>query len=145
LAVADGATVIASATAKPFYERVLANPNRINPDLLAKSGAPVRVEGVEGKRVYTDGNRTVEVHLISDSVHAEGFVMVYLPKEKLLIEADAYTPLPPNTAPPATPNANHVNLINNIEVLRLSVDRILPLHGRMVPLSELYNTAGRKQ
>jgi glyoxylase-like metal-dependent hydrolase (beta-lactamase superfamily II) len=144
-AVADGATVIASATAKPFYERVLANPNRINPDLLAKSGAPVRVEGVEGKRVYTDGNRTVEVHLISDSVHAEGFVMVYLPKEKLLIEADAYTPLPPNTAPPATPNANHVNLINNIEVLRLSVDRILPLHGRMVPLSELYNTAGRKQ
>jgi glyoxylase-like metal-dependent hydrolase (beta-lactamase superfamily II) len=143
-AIADGATVVASANAKPFYERVLANPNRINPDLLAKSGAPVRVEGVEGKRVYTDGNRTVEVHLISDSVHAEGFVMVYLPKEKLLIEADAYTPSPPNTAPPATPNANHVNLINNIEVLRLSVERILPLHGRMVPLSELYNTAGRK-
>ena len=28
-------------------------------------------------------------------------LMAYLPKEKLLIEADAYTPLPPNTPPPA--------------------------------------------
>jgi glyoxylase-like metal-dependent hydrolase (beta-lactamase superfamily II) len=143
-AVADGAIVVASAKAKPFFERALANPNRINPDLLAKSGASVKVEGVEGKRVYSDGARTVEVHLISDSVHADGFVMVYLPKEKLLIEADAYTPQPPNAAPPATPNANHVNLINNIEGLRLSVERILPLHGRMVPLSDLYTTAGRK-
>jgi glyoxylase-like metal-dependent hydrolase (beta-lactamase superfamily II) len=143
-AVADGATLVASAKAKPFFERALANPNRINPDLLAKSGAVVRVEGVDGKRVYSDGARTVEVYLIGQSVHADGFVMVYLPKEKLLIEADAYTPLPPGTAPPATPNANHLNLISNIEGLRLSVDRILPLHGRMVPLGELYTTAGRK-
>jgi glyoxylase-like metal-dependent hydrolase (beta-lactamase superfamily II) len=143
-AVADGATVVASANAKPFFERVLNNPNRISPDLLAKSGAPVRVEGVDGKRTYSDGSRTVELHLIGQSVHADGFMMVYLPREKLLIEADAYTPLPPNTAPPSTPNANHVNLINNIEGLRLSVDRVLPLHGRIVPLGELYTTASRR-
>jgi glyoxylase-like metal-dependent hydrolase (beta-lactamase superfamily II) len=143
-AVADGATVVASAKAAPYFQRVLSNPNRINPDLLAKSGAAVKVEGVDGKRVYSDGARAVEVHLIGQSVHADGFIMVYLPKEKLLVQADAYTPLPPGTAPPATPNANHLNLISNIEGLRLSVDRILPLHGRMVPLGELYTTAGRK-
>jgi hypothetical protein len=45
------------------------------------------------------------------------------------------------------PNANHLNLIDNIERLRLGVDRILPLplplplHGRVVALSELYTTA----
>jgi glyoxylase-like metal-dependent hydrolase (beta-lactamase superfamily II) len=143
-AVADGATVVASAKAAPYFQRVLANPNRINPDLLAKSGAAVKVEGVDGKRVYSDGTRTVEVHLIGQSVHADGFTMVYLPKEKLLIQADAYTPLPPGTAPPAVPNANHLNLISNIESLRLSVERILPLHGRMVPVGELYTTAGRR-
>lgn len=45
--------------------------------------------------------------------------------------------------PPAVPNANHLNLIDNIERLRLGVDRILPLplHGRVVALSELYTTA----
>ena len=69
--------------------------------------------------------------------------MVHLPKEKILIEADAYTPLAPGAAPPATPNANNVNLIANIERLKLAVDRIAPLHGRVVPLADLYTTASR--
>jgi glyoxylase-like metal-dependent hydrolase (beta-lactamase superfamily II) len=143
-AVADGATVVASAKAKPYYERVLANPNRINPDMLSKSGAAVKVEAVDGKRVFSDGVRTVEVYLMGQSVHADGFIMVYLPNEKLLIEADAYTPLTPNTPPPTPPNGNHLNLISHIEGFKLSVERILPLHGRMVPVAELYTTAGRK-
>lgn len=70
--------------------------------------------------------------------------MVYLPQEKLLIEADAYTPGPPKAPPPAKPNDNHVNLVQNVERLKLSVERILPLHGRMVPFSELYTAIGRK-
>jgi len=35
------------------------------------------------------------------------------------------------------------NLIENIERLKLPVDRFLPLHGRVVPLADLYTTAGR--
>jgi hypothetical protein len=98
---------------------------------------------VADKAVLADATRSVELHRIAGSVHNDSILMVYLPKEKLLIEADAYTPLPPNTPPPATPNPNNVNLIDNIERLRLAVDRILPLHGRVVPLAELYTTAGR--
>ena len=60
------------------------------------------------------------------------------------IEADANTPLPPNAPVPATPNANNVNLVQNIERLKLDVERILPLHGRVVPLAELHRTIGRK-
>ena len=75
--------------------------------------------------------------------HSDNFLMVYLPREKLLIEADAFTPPPPNTPPPAEANANNVNLVDNIERLRLAVDRILPLHGRVVPLSELYTATKR--
>ena len=41
------------------------------------------------------------------------------------------------------PNANHVSLVANIERLKLPVERILPLHGRMVPLAELYTAVGR--
>jgi hypothetical protein len=37
-----------------------------------------------------------------------------------------------------------VNLIDNIERLKLSVDRILPLHGRVVPVADLYATASRQ-
>ena len=143
-AVSEGATLISSAGAVPFFQRALSNPNSIKADMLGKSGKAAKVEGVAGKRVLTDGSRSVELHLIGDSVHAKGFVMAYLPVEKLLIQADAYTPGAPNSPPPAKPNGNHLNLIDNIERLGLKVERILPLHGRMVPVTELYVAAGKK-
>jgi hypothetical protein len=98
---------------------------------------------VADKATLTDGARTIELYRIADSVHADTFLMAYLPKERLLVQADAFTPLAPNAKPPATPNANHVNLIENIERLKLAIDRILPIHGRVVPLADLYTTAGR--
>ena len=144
-AAAEGATLVTSAMAKPYYERVFANPNRIGPDLLAKSGRTASILGVSGKRVFSDATRTVEVHEIDASIHSLGFLMVYLPKERLLIEADAYTPGPPGRAPPPVPDANNVNLVQNIERLNLGVDRILPLHSRIAPITELYAMTGRKQ
>lgn len=143
-AAAEGAMLITSAQARPYFERVLANPNRIRPDALQQSGRTALVTGISGRRVFTDGARSLEVHFIEDSVHAQGFMMVYLPREKLLIEADAYTPGAPGAAPPAQPNGNNVNLVQNIERLKLQVERILPLHGRIVPIAELYTAIGRR-
>ncbi|MBK8073644.1 MAG: hypothetical protein IPK34_17195 [Ramlibacter sp.] len=45
------------------------------------------------------------------------------------------TPGAPTHRPPAVPNANNANLLENIERQKLAVDRILPLHGRMVTLA----------
>ncbi len=143
-AVAEGATLITNGPAKAWFDKALANPNRINPDALARSGRSATVEGVAARRSLTDGQRTVEIMEIVGSVHAKGFLMVYLPNEKLLIQADAYTPAAPNTPPPAQPNGNHVVLVQNIEQNKLNVERILPLHGRVVPLSELMTAVGRK-
>ena len=144
-AVAEGATIVTQAGNKVYFEKILANPNTISPDLLAKSGKKSKVMGVGDKQIMTDGERTIEIHRIQDGVHNNTFQMVYLPKEKLLIEADAFTPPPPSTPAPATPNANNVNLVDNIERLKLSVDRILPLHGRVVPLEDLYVAVGKKR
>ena len=144
-AAAIGANVVVSANAKAFFDKAFANPNRISPDLLAKSGKRARVIGLNPKKhVFSDGTRTVEVYPIEDGVHSHGFNMVYLPKEKILIEADAYTPQPVGAKPPSPPNGNNVNLVENIEGKKLAVERILPLHGRMVTLHDLYTTAGRQ-
>lgn len=143
-AVAEGATLLTSASAKPWWDKTMGNANRIRPDALARSGRYASVEGVSGKRVLNDGVRSVEIHEIQGSVHAQGFLMVYLPAEKILIEADAYTPAAPNTPAPAQPNANHVNLVQNIEQNKLIVERILPLHGRIVALGDLLTAVGRK-
>ena len=40
--------------------------------------------------------------------------MAYLPREKLLVEVDVYTPAAPNVAPPAQPNPASVNLTTTL-------------------------------
>ncbi len=142
-AVADGATIVTQAGNVPYFERAFAAPNRIAPDRLTQSGQRATFLAVNDRASLSDGTRTIDIHRITDSAHNDTFLMVHLPKEKILIEADAYTPLAPGAAPPATPNANNVNLIANIERLKLAVDRIAPLHGRVVPLADLYTTASR--
>jgi glyoxylase-like metal-dependent hydrolase (beta-lactamase superfamily II) len=144
-AVADGATIVTQAGNVPFFERAFGTPNQIAPDRLTQSGKRATFLAVNDKATLSDGTRTIDIHRIADSVHNDTFLMVHLPKEKILVEADAYTPLAPGAQPPATPNANNVNLINNIERLKLQVDRIAPLHGRVVPLADLYTTASRPQ
>ena len=143
-AIADGATLVTSEMARPFFEKTFANPNLISPDAMERSGKKAVITGVNGKRTFTDGERVVEVYYIDGSVHAQGFMMVYLPKEKILVEADAYTPGPPNTPAPAKPSDLNLNLVQNIERLNLQVDQILPLHGRMVQVAELYTAVGKK-
>ena len=143
-AVSEGATLVTSELARPYFERTLANPNSIRPDALQRSGRSATVTGVPARRSFTDGERVVNVYFIEGSVHAQGFMMVHLPREKILIQADAYTPAPAGSAAPARPNDLHVNLVQNIERLGLQVDRILPLHGRMVPMAELLSMVGRK-
>jgi glyoxylase-like metal-dependent hydrolase (beta-lactamase superfamily II) len=139
----EGVTVITHETNRAYVERALAAPARISPDHLAKSGRPGTVEGVRDKRVLTDGTRTVEVHHIAGSPHEDGMLMVYLPAEKLLSQADLFTPGPPNAPPPATANPSTVNLAENIKRLNLAVDQHLPLHGRIVPAADLYKAIGQ--
>jgi glyoxylase-like metal-dependent hydrolase (beta-lactamase superfamily II) len=142
-AVAAGAAVIAHRESKAYYEKAFASPARITPDLLAKSGRQAKVIGVASRHVLKDARRTVEIHHLRDPLHTGTYLMVYLPKERLLIEADAYTPAPPGAAAPAKPSPSHVNLVENLQRLKLRPERILPLHGRIVPAAELYGAAGR--
>jgi glyoxylase-like metal-dependent hydrolase (beta-lactamase superfamily II) len=142
-AVAEGATIVTQAGNVPFYERAFAQPNSVRPDLMARSGRKPSFRAVSDRLDLGDASRPVEVHRIVGGPHSDSFLMVYLPRERLLIEADAYTPAAPNTPPPAVPNANNVNLVDNIERLKLVVDRIVPIHGRVLPLSELYTATGR--
>ena len=96
----EGVTVITHESSRAFFERSLAAPATVRPDHAAKSGRTPVVEGVRDKRVLTDGTRTIELHHIAGNAHADGLLMVYLPKEKLLSEADVFTPPPAGTAPP---------------------------------------------
>jgi glyoxylase-like metal-dependent hydrolase (beta-lactamase superfamily II) len=141
--VAEGITIVTHEINKPFYERTLRAPRTINPDRLARAKRRPKLLPIGARHVMADKTRTVELHHLKDNPHDTGIIVVYLPKEKILVQVDAYTPLAVNASPPATPPSPAVNLYENIERLKLDVDRIVPLHGRMVRLEDLKKTIGR--
>ena len=140
---AEGIGLITHESNRAFFETALLAPAAMTPDRQQAARRQVTVEGVRDKRVLSDATRTVEIHHMAGNTHADGMLLVYLPKERLLIPADAFTPGPPNAPTPAIINPLSVQLADTITKLNLSVDRLLPLHGRIVPLAELTRAIGR--
>jgi gluconolactonase len=140
--VDEGAIVVTHATNRPFYEQAWSAPRTVSPDRLARSGKTPQFETFTGRHVLA-GEHPIEIHPIAGNGHNDAFALVYLPAQRLLVEADAYTPAAPNTPPPAAPNPFSVNLLENIERLKLDVAQIAPLHGRLVSLRDLRAAVGR--
>jgi glyoxylase-like metal-dependent hydrolase (beta-lactamase superfamily II) len=69
---------------------------------------------------------------VQGNPHSEGMLMAYLPTEKILVEADVFTPPAPDAQPPTMPPAAAINLYDNIKAYKLDVRTIAPLHGRAV-------------
>jgi glyoxylase-like metal-dependent hydrolase (beta-lactamase superfamily II) len=122
--VAVGATVVTHRLNKAFCDQILRGQRTLSADKLSQARKAARVITMADKYVMTDGTRVVELHHIKGSMHNEGIIMGYLPAEKLLIEADVFTPGAVNAPPPATPNPFTVNLNENLQRLNLAVDRI---------------------
>ena len=141
-AAAEGATLLVHESTGNYFEQVYANPRTISPDSLSRSGKQAKFETVGDMRVLTDGNRVVEIHTLKNNQHADGFMIGYLPQEKILIVGDAFSPRAPVTQRPANLNPVTLNLWENLNRLGLQVDTVLPIHGRMVKGQELRFEAG---
>ncbi|HSC66965.1 MAG TPA: MBL fold metallo-hydrolase [Cellvibrio sp.] len=135
--VDEGATIVTHELNKPFYEAAWKQPRTINADKLALSKKPAKFQTFTDKLVLDDGKRKIEIHQIKDNGHNDAFALVYLPAEKILIEADAFTPPPPNAPAQTSVNPFAANLYENIKRLKLDVVQIAPLHGRLAKLEEL--------
>ena len=134
---AEGATIVTHEINRPYYERAAVNSRNFSADRLAKSAKKPVFQPMGDNMVLTDGSRTVELYQINGNTHHDGIIMGYLRKEKILIEADVFTPGAPDAPAPKVPNPFSVNLSDNVRRLNIDVERILPLHGRIVPYSEL--------
>lgn len=141
--VDEGATIVTHQANADYYKKIWANPHSLNPDRLEKSKKAARIVGFTGKHVLGDSHK-VEIYPIAGSGHNEGFALVYIPAAKILIEADAYTPAAADAPLPASPNPYSVNLYDNIQKLKLDVDKIAALHGpRLVTLADLKAVIGK--
>jgi glyoxylase-like metal-dependent hydrolase (beta-lactamase superfamily II) len=137
-----GAIVLTHEINLEFFERASTAPRTLAPDGLAKSGRIADFRPVADKMVLSDGARDLELYHLEGSQHAAGLLFAYLPHEKLLIEADIFDPVGPDSQPPSRPDPEASNLYENILHYNLDVDTIVPIHGRPVPLAELIRWVG---
>jgi len=140
-----GATAPRSRASRSFADWLRAiseAPHTRAPDELSARPRPARIEAVAADKLLTDPLRPLALYPIDGSQYADTVLMAYLPRERLLVEADVYSS-PENGArgEPWYPFA--ANLLDNIRRRRLAVERIAPLHGPVVPLSTLVEAAKR--
>ena len=114
--------------------------------VLGRRPAPIDTVGGdtrgEGKYVVTDGARLMEIFHVQDLAyelgdpsysqgnHSTDMLMAYLPKEKILVNADLYSPPAPGAALP-TPTPAMRTLYQNILKLKLDVAQHVPIHGHV--------------
>ena len=156
--LSQGTTIVTHEFNKEYYIDILFDPGprTLKPDRMSKynpmywiSRRPPPIETVEGevrgtgKYVVTDGERILEIYRVQDMAyvlgdrslrqghHSSDMLMAYLPKERILMNADLYSP-PSETRPaPATPTPGMRTLYENIRNLRLNPERHVPVHGRI--------------
>jgi glyoxylase-like metal-dependent hydrolase (beta-lactamase superfamily II) len=134
--VAAGVPVITHEANAAYYRDAWRQPRTLNPDRLAKAPRPASFRTFTDKLLLEDAARPVEVHVIRGNGHNDAFAMAWLPAQKILVEADAYTPTPAGAKPPLQVNPLWLNLDENIRRLGLPVERIQPLHGPVRTLEE---------
>ena len=135
--VAQSATVVTHEANHDFYDDVFFHPGArvLEPDLLSARMpwfAPNRVPAFElvgdDGHTLTDGERVMNVHPILRLGHAGTMLVAHLPRERILINADLYSPPAPGADPPPVTPAMR-SLAQNIEQLDLDVARHVGLNG----------------
>lgn len=132
-AIAEGLTIVTHEGNKAFVETMAARPHSRQPDALARNPKAATVEPVGSERVFEDATMAVHLHHVAGSPHSDTMLMAYIPKARALVEVDVFSP-----GSAVHPYAS--NLIENLSRLKLRVERIVPLHGAVVPFAELMKT-----
>jgi len=132
-AVAEGLTVVTHQGNAAFIEEIVKRPHTLVPDALSKNPKPVKIETVADEKVMTDGAMTVHLYSIP-SAHSESMLMAYLPRDRALVVIDVYEPV----------GDIHMfagRFIEDLKKRNLRVERIVPLHGKIVPYGQMVKDA----
>ncbi|PYQ06753.1 MAG: hypothetical protein DMF82_05450 [Acidobacteria bacterium] len=131
--IAQGVTVVTTPGNKAFVERLAAAPHTIRPDRLARAPRPPVIETFTGKRVFTDGTRTLEVLDVGPSPHVAEAVVAYLPAEKAVFVADLFGIPIQGPFPPSNPALVHFSE----KIKAMAVETLVPAHGRIGTMEDL--------
>ena len=140
--VAEGATIVTTASTKSELEKAAAMESSLLPHLSGKN--KLTIEVVENKkRVFQDDKHLVEFYDIGPNPHANEILVAYLPKQKILFQADMLNPAANGTIPIAQDVT--VSFSEKLQQLGLDVEKIYGVHGRPATPQELKTSVERRR
>ena len=145
---AEGVTFVGSPTTIPFLRTMFARPKTVHPDALARLVAAegtlpeIPMEEVDSMKEFTDGTRVVQIYPVP-TMHVRGFLSVYLPKERIIIEADLVSDTMYRDPPIVEGRAREYYAW--LQQSGLAVDRIARVHGTVVPFREFASIVERNR
>jgi glyoxylase-like metal-dependent hydrolase (beta-lactamase superfamily II) len=87
--IAEGATIVTTPGNAALFRRMAAvNPHTLRADALSRAPRAPVIETFTGRRVFTDGTRTLEVRDIGPSPHAQELVVAYVPGAGIVFQGD---------------------------------------------------------
>jgi len=139
----EGATIVTHEGNREYYEKVVfyPAPRTLEPDRLALNpvrttfGGSATFQSVTDKYVISDGTRTVDLYAMLGLDHNANMLIAYLPTEKIVVNADLYSP-------PTTTSASIREFYRNIQRLKLDVEQHVPIHGRVGTMEEFLEIVG---
>ena len=139
--VAEGATIVTTATTKSVLEKAAAVESSLLPNF---SRQKLTIETVENKkRVFQDDKHVVELYDIGPNPHANEILIAYLPKEKILFQADMLNPAPNGSIPIAQDVT--LSFSEKLQQLGLDVEKIYGVHGRAATPQELRTSVEKRR
>jgi glyoxylase-like metal-dependent hydrolase (beta-lactamase superfamily II) len=147
---AQGATIVTDDRNKDFYQKVVLapQPRTLEPDRLSQSPfaptgpGPNMLQTFTDEYTISDGQRSLVLYHVENLNHDDDMLVAYLPQDKILVNADLWSPPPAGAAPPANVNANAIALYKNVKRLKLDVAQHVPIHGNPGPNADFERIVG---
>ena len=137
VAVAEGLTIVTHRDNEAFFKDLLARPHTIVPDALQKNPKPAMFQFVDDQLTLKDKSMEVQLYHLLDNPREGTNLFAYVPRERLLVQADLYD---------ATwlQHPWGENVLANVERRKLKVDRDVPVHGVIEPYAQMVKTIKAK-
>lgn len=128
--IVEGATILAAEPAAAAARRAAERDYTLRPDRLTGADIEAEIEIVDGERLISDGDMEVQlIELPDGNPKADGFLVVYLPKQKIMYFTSFIYPLPEESFPAPESVPLSLWFVRWLDQSGLEPERIYNVHG----------------
>ena len=136
-AVAEGLTIVMQRGNEGLVREVTSRPAKLFPDALGRTPKPLKFRAVDDHLKLADKSMEIDVYRVVANTHMADGLMVYVPRERLLVQGDLF-------------DVNWEvywwgsSYMDNVKFRNLQVERDVPVHGRILPIAEVQQAIAKQ-